>query len=101
MEKKFRIYDLVLILFFAISAVSIPFFFMASVTRAWDGIKDFWYSLVYYFSAFADYETEVTVTEFPSLDVLDYLPYDFDEIFRRLKEMWGVFFDKECFRAYK
>lgn len=100
MEKKFKIYDLVLILFFAVSAAVSPLFFMASLVRAWDGLKDFWFSLVYYFSAFADNETKVTVTDFPSLDVLDYLKYDFDEIFRKLKDMWGVFFDGECFRAY-
>lgn len=99
-EKKFKIYDLVLILFFAVSVTASPFFFMASLVRAWDGLKDFWFSLVYYFSAFADYETAVTVTEFPSLDVLDYLKYDFEEIFRRLKDMWVVFFDGDCFRAY-
>lgn len=99
-EKKFKVYDLVLILFFVGSAAASPFFFMASLVRAWDGLKDFWFSLVYYFSAFADNETKVTVTDFPSLDVLDYLKYDFDEIFRRLNDMWGVFFDKECFQAY-
>ena len=100
MKKKFRVFDLLLILFFAASVASTPFFFMASVTRAWDGLKDFWFSLVYYFSAFGDNETKVTVTEFPSLDVLDHLPYDFDEIFRKLKDMWGVFFDGACFKAY-
>ena len=99
-EKTFKIYDLVLILFFVTSVIACPMLYTASLVRAWDGLKDFWFSLVYYFSAFADVETKVTVIEFPSLDVLDYLPYDFDEIFRKLKDMWGVFFDSDCFRAY-
>lgn len=100
MKKEFKIHDLVLILFFVTSVIATPLFFMASVTRAWDGIKDFGYSLVYYFAAFVDNETKVTVTDFPSLDVLDYLPYNFEEIFRKLKDMWGVVFDGACFRAY-
>ncbi len=83
-----------------LSLAFVPLFYKASVIRFIDAVKDFGLSVSYYFCAFFDKEITVTVTDMPSLDILDYLPYDFDELFRRLKDMWGVIFDGECLKAF-
>ena len=99
-KKKINSYHIVLMIFGVCSAILSPLLFRASLIRAWDGVKDFAISVAYYFAAIFDYEIPVTVTGFPSLDILDYLPYDFDEIFRRLQAMWRFVFNAECFKAY-
>ena len=101
--KKFfstKSHDIVIIFLLVVSVLVIPYFYKASVVRILDAIKDFLLSLAFYFCSFWRREVKVSVTQMPSLDVLDYLPYDFDEIFRRLKDMWGVVFNSDCFKSY-
>lgn len=98
--KSVSLYNWVLVAFLVLSVSFIPFFYRASAIRAVDGIKDLALSVAFYFCAFFDHDIKVTVTEMPSLDILDYLPYDFDELFRRLKDMWSVIFNADCFKAF-
>ncbi|MBQ7292911.1 MAG: hypothetical protein IJW79_04140 [Clostridia bacterium] len=98
--KKLFSYELLLTVFFALSCSLTFTYYKASLMRFIDGIKDFLTSVAYYFCRFVDIEIDVTVTKLPSLDVLDYLPYDFDELFRRLCDMWKYVFDGYCFRLY-
>ena len=95
-----RSHDIVIIFLLVVSVLAIPFFYKASVFRILDAIRDFLLSLAYYFCAFFGRDVNVTVTTMPSLDVLDYLSYDFDEMFRRFKDMWSVVFNADCFKAY-
>lgn len=82
------------------SAILTVFRYKTSVLRLWQAIKDLGLSIAYYFLSFIDKQIDVSVTKFPDIDILKYLPYNFDEILRRLREMWNVIFNGECFRAY-
>lgn len=98
--KKIFSYEFVLTLFLLISVVLTVTYYKASLIRLADAIRDFGLSVAYYFCRFFNLDIKVTVTELPSLEVLDYLPYDFDELFRRFGDMWKYVFDGECFKAY-
>ena len=96
---KFHI--IIILSIIALSCGLVPFLYMASWSRTVEALRDIVTSLWYYFAALFDKEVEVTVTEFPdTVKILDYLPYDFDEIFRRLKGMWSVVFNAECFKSF-
>lgn len=74
--------------------------YQASVFRLIYAIKDFGVSVAYYFAALFEYDIPVTVTELPGEEVLKLLPFDVDEILRKLDEMWDYVFNGECFMAY-
>lgn len=91
---------IVIILLIALSGTLTCLLYRASVIRTAQAVRDLGLSIAFYFCSFVKIETPVTVTEFPDMDILKYLPYDFDEILRRLREMWSVFFDGNCFKTY-
>ncbi len=97
--KKFNKH-IVIILFIVASAGLTVHHYRASLIRCVQGVKDFGLSVAYYFCSFFDVDVEVTVNTVPDLDILYYLPYDFENILRRLKEMWGMVFNLECFSDY-
>ncbi len=72
----------------------------AALVRAMVSIKDLGISIAYYFCQIFNVDMPVTVTELPDAAILVYLPFDVDEILRKLRDMWGVIFDGECFNAY-
>ena len=74
--------------------------YKTALIRAVTGIKDLAISVAYYFCQIFGKEITVTVTAHPDLDVLKYLPYDVDELFRKLSDMWEYVFDIDCFMAY-
>ena len=100
--KNLRSYDYVLAVFFLLSAGLTAIFYRASVVRLLQSLWDFCLSVAFYFCSMFDREDLITptVTQLPDIDVLDYLPYDFDEILRKLRDMWSVIFNKECFMTY-
>ena len=57
-------------------------------------------SFAYYFCNLVDKEIEVTVTILPEGDILQYLPFDVDEILRKLSDMWDYVLNGQCFLAY-
>ena len=63
-------------------------------------IKDLGVSIAYYFCQIFDKEIRVTVNDLPDEKILQYLPFDVDEIIRKFKDMWVVAFDEDCFLAY-
>ena len=63
-------------------------------------VRDFGISVAYYFCSFFDKNIAVTVTQLPSASILKYLPYDVDEIIRRLGDMWDYVFNAECFLTF-
>ncbi len=84
----------------ALSGVLTYLFYRASVIRIVQAVRDLGLSVAYYFCSFFNVKISVTVTEFPDLEIFRYLPYDFDEILRRLREMWSCIFNGECLGAY-
>ncbi len=83
-----------------LTAILTAFRYRASLIRTGQAIKDLGLSIAYYFMAFFDKEIKVSVTEFTDFDILKYLPYNFDELLRRLRDMWGLIFNKQCFATY-
>lgn len=63
-------------------------------------MKDFGLSIAYYFCQIFDKDISVSVTALPDLEVLKYLPYDVEELFRKLSDMWQYVFNVDCFMAY-
>ena len=100
--KSLRSVDHVLISFFALSAGLTAWLYRASVVRLAHSIRDLALSIAYYFCCLFGFEDAIapTVTQLPKIDVLRYLPYDFDEMLRRLREMWPAVFNWECFVGY-
>lgn len=101
--KKFlkkHVYDVVLISVILASVALTALLYRTSVIRAAQAVRDLGISIAFYFCGFFDHEIPVTVTQYPDIDILKYLPYDFDELLRRLKEMWKVIFRKDCFLGY-
>ena len=100
--KNLKSYDYVLFLF-AFCSVGLTYFcYRASVIRFFQALWDLCLSVAFYFTSMFSKKDWITptVTQLPDINVLEYLPYDFDEILRRLRDMWSVIFDKECFMAY-
>lgn len=102
-RRRLCSYDYTLIGLIAGSLALTYFLYRASVFRLISSVRDFGLSVAYYFLAIFHAEDLITptVTVLPSIDVLQYLPYDYEEILRRLKDMWSVFFDKLCFQMYR
>ena len=100
--KSLKSHDYVLIAFFLSSCGLTAWRYRASVVRLVHSVRDLALSIAFYFCSLFGFEDaiEPTVTKLPNIDVLDYLPYDFDEILRRLKDMWVVVFDGQCFMQY-
>lgn len=100
--RSLRSFDYVLFAFFLISCGLTAWLYRGSVVRAVYSVRDLGLSVAYYFCCLFKYDDAITptVTTFPDINVLRYLPYDFDEILRRLKDMWKVIFDKECFLSF-
>ncbi len=100
--KSLRSYDYVLTTFFLLSVGLTAWLYRASVVRTLNSLWDFGMSVAYYFCCLFGFEDAIvpTVTQLPKINVLEYLPYNFDEILRRLKAMWLVVFNGECFTAY-
>ena len=100
--KSLRSYDYVLVSFFALSVGLTVLFYRASVIRLIQSLWDLCLSVAFYFCSMFDHEDLITptVSQLPDIDVLDYLPYDFDEILRKLRDMWSVIFDRDCFMLY-
>ena len=76
------------------------FRYNAAVFRFTVSLKDLWFSIVFYFCQFFDKEVEVTVTAIPDLRVLQYLPWDIDEFFRKLHDMWELVFDVDVLISF-
>ena len=76
------------------------FRYNAAVFRFAESLKALWFSVVFYFCQFFDKEVEVTVTALPDVRVLKYLPWDLDEFFRKLRDMWELVFDVNVFMSF-
>ena len=76
------------------------FRYQASLYRSFEAVKDFVFSMRYYFLQFFRIDSNVSVTELPAETLLQYLPFDVEEILRKFRDMWKIFFDAECFVAY-
>ena len=98
--KNFLSYELFLTLFLVGSCCLTFTYYKASLIRFIDSIRDLALSVAYYFCRFFGKDIKVSVTELPSLDILKYLPYDFDELMRRLGDMWKYVFNIYSFRLY-
>lgn len=97
-KKKYC--DLVVLSIISLSCLLSFFRYRISFTRSFSALKDLLSSLKYYVLSFCDQKSDITVTQLPELEVLRFLPYDVDEVIRKFKDMWGHFFDKECFLEY-
>ncbi|MBR4032627.1 MAG: hypothetical protein IKJ07_07840 [Clostridia bacterium] len=97
---KRKIFDFIVIFALVVSAVLTVFRYRISVVRLVMAIKDFGISVAYYFCAFFDVPIKVTVTELPDASVLQLLPYDVNEIIRKLGAMWSCVFKGDCFVSY-
>lgn len=97
---KRKIFDVIVILALIGSALLTAFRYRISVVRLVTAVKDFGISVAYYFCAFFDVDIKVTVTELPDAEILQLLPFDVDEIIRKLGDMWACIFDGECFLTY-
>lgn len=95
-----KIYDVIVINVLLLSAILMLSRHKASLIRLIYAFIDFAISIAYYFCSFFDKTIPVTVTRLPSLSVLQYLPYDVDEIIRKLSDMWQYVFDPECFLSF-
>ena len=95
-----KIFDLIVILALIGSAVLTAFRYRISVVRLIMAVKDFVISVAYYFCAFFDVPIKVTVTDLPDASILQLLPYDVDEIIRKLGAMWSYVFNGDCFISY-
>ena len=75
--KSLRSYDYVLIAFFLASCGLTSWIYRGSVVRAVYSVRDFGTSVAYYFCSLLKYEDAVTptVTTFPDINVLRYLPH--------------------------
>ena len=74
--------------------------YQISLVRLWSALKDFFYSMKFYFLFFFGEKSEVTVTQLPDPEILKLLPYDTDELFRKFADMWNYVFDGDCFVKY-
>ena len=57
-------------------------------------------SIAYYFCQIFNVEIPVSVTKLPSEKIMQYLPFNYDDTIRKLRDMWLVVFDKTCFLTY-
>lgn len=97
---KEKIFDVIVILALIGSAALTAFRYRISVVRAISAVKDLGLSIAYYFCSFFDVPIKVSVTELPDASVLQLLPYDVDEIIRKLGDMWSCVFNGNCFLSY-
>ena len=91
---------IVIVLLLIVSALFTCFRYQASVYRLIMGVRDFGISVAYYSCALFDKIIPVTVTELPQGEILQLLPFDVDEILRKLEDMWEYVFNSDCFLAY-
>lgn len=100
--NNLRVYDYVLFSIFVFSVLLTTIYYKASVFRFLQSLKDLGLSIAYYFCCLFDREDLIlpSITQLPDINVLEYLPWDYEEIFRRLQDMWSVVFDKTCFLVY-
>ncbi len=72
------------------------------VSRLGSSLKDLALSIAYYFLyllGFSDVITP-TVTQLPEIPIKNYLPFDLDEVQRKLELFWSYFFDLDTFTDY-
>jgi len=100
--KRLKSQDYVLFALLIGSVTLTVFYYHAPIIRFIQSVKDLGLSIAYYFCCLFDYEDLITpsVTVLPDINVLDYLPWDFDEVLRRLEDMWSYVFHEECFLSY-
>lgn len=73
-----------------------------SFRRAAAGVSDLISSARYYFAEMFCEENNVaaTVTQLPDITLEELIPWNWNEILRKLREMWGALFTKEMFLSW-
>ena len=82
------------------------FRYRLSIVRALQNLGDLWDSLRIYLQVMMSPTMDLPegtvprITQIPDVDLQSVLPFDLQELQRRLRDMWGVILKKEYFVAY-